>query len=137
MTWNNIEIAIPLAECKDSLLFNHGDIIASLSSSNGILVQISVVGDVRIVYEGDVYRYPNDYPDKITKALKDGTFYQLESDGTIEVLNNNWFKVSVSKNGEPVNSDVWEMNLDTVSEDKLRESLIDYISKSYPDLLNN
>ena len=136
MTWNNLELAVPLAECKDSLLFNHGDIIASLSSSNGILVQIGVVGDVRIVYEGDVYRYPDNYPDEITKALKDGTFSRMESDGTVEVINNNWFEVFVSKNNEPVNSDVWEMVLDTISEDKLKESLIDYINESYPDLLD-
>ena len=136
MTWNNLELAVPLAECKDSLLFNHGDIIASLSSSNGILVQIGVVGDVRIVYKGDVYRYPDNYPDEITKALKDGTFSQMESDGTVEVINNNWFEVFVSKNDQPINSDVWEMVLDTISEDKLKESLIDYINESYPDLLD-
>ena len=136
MTWNNLELAVPLAECKDSLLFNHGDIIASLSSSNGILVQIGVVGDVRILYKDNVYRYPDNYPDEITKALKDGTFGQMEYDGIVEVINNNWFEVFVFKNNEPVNSDVWEMVLDTISEDKLRESLIDYINESYPDLLD-
>ena len=136
MTWNNLELAVPLAECKDSLLFNHGDIIASLSSSNGILVQIGVVGDVRILYKDNVYRYPDSYPDEITKALKDGTFSQMESDGIVETINNNWFEVFVSKNNEPVNSDVWEMVLDTISEDKLRESLIDYINESDPDLLD-
>ena len=136
MTWNNLELAVPLAECKNSLLFNHGDIIASLSSSNGILVQIGVVGDVRILYEDNVYRYPDNYPDEITKALKDGTFGQMEYDGIVETINNNWFEVFVSKNNEPVNSDVWEMVLDTISEDKLRESLIDYINESYPDLLD-
>ena len=136
MTWNNLELAVPLAECKDSLLFNHGDIIASLSSSNGILVQIGVVGDVRILYKDNVYRYPDSYPDEITKALKDGTFGQMEYDGIVETINNNWFEVFVSKNNEPVNSDVWEMALDTISEDKLKESLIDYINESYPDLLD-
>ena len=136
MTWNNLELAVPLAECKDSLLFNHGDIIASLSSSNGILVQIGVVGDVRILYKDNVYRYPDNYPDEITKALKDGTFGQMEYDGIVETINNNWFEVFVSKNNEPVNSDVWEMALDTISEDKLKESLIDYINESYPDLLD-
>ena len=136
MTWNNLELAVPLAECKDSLLFNHGDIIASLSSSNGILVQIGVVGDVRILYKDNVYRYPDNYPDEITKALKDGTFGQMEYDGIVETINNNWFEVFVFKNNEPVNSDVWEMVLDTISEDKLRESLIDYINESYPDLLD-
>lgn len=36
MIWNDIKINIPLFECKDSLLFDSGEVIATLTSSNGI-----------------------------------------------------------------------------------------------------
>lgn len=134
MEWKELEVNVPLEECKDSLLFNQGDIIVSLSSTNGIEVYIGVVGDVRLFYNDEVYRYPDNYPEEITNALKDGTFCQLEADGVVEVINNNWFEVFVKKNGNFINSDVWESTLDDIGEAKLKAMLVDYIESSYPEL---
>lgn len=136
MTWNNIEINVPLTECYDSLLFDAGDIIATLESSNGVCASIVVRGEIRIAYQDEIYRYPSNYPDKLTQAIKDRTIGQLERDGIVEVLNNNWYEIIVEKNDEHICDDVWEMVLNVVTDDKLRDEIIDYVETSCPDILS-
>lgn len=134
MNWNDIEVNVPLNDCTDSLLFEANDVIATLKSDDGVCVSIAVAGEVRIVYDGEVYRYASDYPAELTNAIKEQSIQQMEADGVVEILENNWFEVSVMKNGEIIDSDVWETPFDNLSNDELKKSLIEYVEGSYPEL---
>lgn len=84
-----------------------------------------------------MFRYARNYPDELTQAIKDGTIGQLERDGIVEVLNNNWYEIIVEKNCEHICDDVWEMVLDAVTDNKLRDEIIDYVETSCPELVKD
>ena len=65
---------------KDSLQFDSGTLIAEYID-NDLSARIEVVGDVRIIFEGDVFKYPSNF-----------------SDERIEVCENNWFELIVIDN---------------------------------------
>lgn len=134
MNWNDIEVNVPLKDCTDSLLFEANDVIATMKSDDGVCVSVEVVGEVKIAYDGEIYRYSRNYPEALTNAIKEQSIQQMKEDGVVEILNSNWFEVSVMKNGEVIDSNVWEAPLDTLSNDELKKSLIEYVEGSYPEL---
>ena len=136
MIWNDIKINIPLFECKDSLLFDSGEVIATLTSSNDICVTLAVIGDIKIEFENEIYNTPRKYPSVLINAIKDGLIYRMENEGIVKILNNNWFEISVSKNGEIVHSDVWEMSFENLSDEGLKTLFIDYVESSFSDLID-
>lgn len=131
MEWKEIEVNAPLEECVNSLLFESGDDIATLKSDNGVCVCIDVTGETKISYNGDVYRYARNFPAELTEAIKDGSIEQMQD---VEILNNNWFEVTVMKNGNVIDSEIWETPLDTLSVDELQLLLQQYVESSYPEL---
>jgi hypothetical protein len=131
MEWKNIEVNAPLEDCANSLLFESGDDIATLKSDNGVCVCIDVTGETKIFYNGDVYRYARNFPAELTEAIKDGSIEQMQD---VEILDNNWFEVTVMKNGNVIDSEIWETPLDTLSVDELQLLLQQYVENSYPEL---
>lgn len=131
MEWKEIEVNAPLEECVNSLLFESGDDIATLKSDNGICVCIDVTGETKISYNDEVYRYARNFPAELTEAIKDGSIEQMQD---VEILDNNWFEVTVMKNGNVIDSEIWETSLDTLSVDELQLLLQQYVENSYPEL---
>lgn len=131
MEWKEIEVNAPLEECVNSLLFESGDDIATLKSDNGICVCIDVTGETKISYNDEVYRYSRDFPAELTEAIKDGSIEQMQG---VEILSNNWFEVTVMKDGDVIDSEIWEAPLDTLSAEELQLLLQQYVENSYPEL---
>lgn len=136
MHWSEIKIYIPLAECKDSLLYDSGEVIAQLTSTSGIDIKIAVTGELRILYKDNIYRHTQNYPPELAAAISSGEIYQLEKRGQAEIQNNNWFEILVSYHNQTY-ADVLETPLCEFTSEALRAYLIDYIEKSFPDFLES
>lgn len=54
----------------------------------------------------------------------------------VKILNNNWFEISVLKNGDTIHSDVWEMSFENLSDEGLKTLFIDYVESSFSDLID-
>lgn len=79
---------------KDSLQFDSGTLIAEYIDNN-LSARIEVVGDVRIIFEGDVFKYPSNFSDELKQIVAEGNVYD---DERIEVCENNWFEIIVTDN---------------------------------------
>lgn len=79
---------------KDSLQFDSGTLIAEYID-NDLSARIEVVGDVRIIFEGDVFKYPSNFSDELKQIVAEGNVYD---DERIEVCENNWFELIVIDN---------------------------------------
>lgn len=79
---------------KDSLQFDSGTLIAEYID-NDLSARIEVVGDVRIIFKGDVFKYPSNFSDELKQIVAEGNVYD---DERIEVCENNWFEVIVIDN---------------------------------------
>lgn len=136
MHWSEIKIYIPLAECKDSLLYDSGEVIAQLTSTVGIDVKVAVAGELRILYKDNIYRYIQNYPPELAAAISSGEIYQLVERGQAEIQNSNWFEILVSYHNQTY-AEVLEPPLCEFTSEALRAYLIDYIEKSFPDFLES
>ena len=81
-------------DIKDSLQFDTGTLIAEYID-NDLSARIEVVGDVRIIFEGDVFKYPSNFSDELKQIVAEGNVY---ADERVEVCENNWFEVIVIDN---------------------------------------
>lgn len=79
---------------KDSLQFDSGTLIAEYID-NDLSARIEVVGDVRIIFEGDIFKYPSNFSDELKQIVAKGNAYD---DERIEVCENNWFELIVIDN---------------------------------------
>lgn len=132
VTWSELLHPYPLEECVDSLLFDHGTILASVKSDTGICVNITVVGEVRIRYKGNLYRHADTFPEELIDAIKRATRYSEIKDFSID--DGNWFEVQVWNGNDCIDADVWESAISEETPADLREELIDYVTTSYPEL---
>ena len=53
-----------------------------------------------------------------------------------KVIHSHWFEISVSKNGDIIHSDVWEMSFENLSDEGLKTLFIDYVESSFSDLID-
>ena len=136
MHWSEIKVYIPLAECKDSLLYDSGEVIAQLTSTSGIDIKIAVTGELRILYKDNIYRHTQNYPPELAAAISSGEIYQMAERGQAEIQNNNWFEILVSYHNQTY-ADVLDTPLCEFTSETLRAYLINYIEKSFPDFLES
>lgn len=117
-----LTIHVPLKDCGISMLFDRGTEVASYEltdADGGGVVSLYVCGDVRIDFEGTIYRYATEMPDELRELIRNG---KLDEDERVYVWENNWFEVLLNRNGtqyycdEPIDG-YWE------SEDALRAEL--------------
>ena len=111
-----------LSEYTDSLLFDN-ETIATLTT-NKYRVTIEVVGDKRIIFENQVYKSANKYPDKLIEIIKSGNF--LDND-EIEIVDNNWFEIDIYESDTIVNDEVLEINIHTMTKEDLKQYMIRYL----------
>lgn len=123
-----------LKECKDSLLFDNGTIIAELHDDI-IKVVIAVAGETCIIdNEEDCHIYSTeDYPEELTQGIVDDVNFVFGNSSRFEATLNNWFEVQVL---EKVNDKFWMMTDDNFPyEGELTEeteiSIKEYLQQIY------
>ncbi len=80
----------------DSMEFDSEQSVAELTI-NDIVVELRVVGDVRVVFNDDSWRTPSQFPDELKEIIRKGT---LGTDERVYVDMNNWFEMFIYKNDE-------------------------------------
>lgn len=120
-----------LSECVDSLLFPKETVIAELNcekDNTKIDVRLDVFGDVNILYKGEWYIDPNDFPEELKNIIKQGLLYEHED---VYVDSNNWFDEVIYINDEYFNNLVFEGNLADYTEEGLKLELLDIAAWAY------
>ena len=87
---------------KDSLQFDSGTLIAEYID-NDLSARIEVVGDVRIIFDNEVFKYPSRFSDELKQIVAEGNVYD---DERIEVCENNWFELIVIDNTNNTEIDI-------------------------------
>ena len=85
-----------LETLEDSMLYDSGLVIATIFDDKHV-ASLEVRGEQRIVYEGNVYKYVQDFPQEIVDMIRSNTIWDNPD---VVIDNNNWFEVMVGK--------VWE-----------------------------
>ena len=92
------------------------------SAGNTAIAVLGVVGEVMIEIDGVMYTNPNDFPDKLIKAMNDGTYYDdpdivIESDQNfgffVNILNANNEEIMVTEAYE------WQYDLSNVTKEEI------------------
>ena len=93
----NFEVRVDLSRCTDSMLFDSGLTIAKLFAEEGpysVFVDLKVVGDVAVVYRGNVYHTYFDFPTGLKQRIEEtpGNWQHIEGKQDVQVNLNNWFE---------------------------------------------
>lgn len=78
-----------MTKVEDSLLFDSGTTIATLTTPEGKELAIEVRGEVRVEYDGTFYRYPTEFPEALKEMIADGSFRDSEE---VIIHDGNWFE---------------------------------------------
>lgn len=128
----DLELTFPDKYCSikdwtDSMLFSSGTILAVLSGTyykKNVSVQLKVVGDVRVHYDGIVYKDVTQFPDELVEYIKEvGCF----DNDFVEFIDNNWFNFDVYEKNEFLQDFVCESNLSEYSKGDLVMDMIEYL----------
>ncbi len=87
---------------KDSMQFDSGTLIAEYHD-NDFSAEIEVLGEVRIIFENEVYKTPSDFPQELQKIIAEGNLY---NDERVEVGENNWFEITIIDNNKNMTVDI-------------------------------
>lgn len=92
----DFSVADFLLGIHDSMELDSGQVVASLSTSD-VLVEIRVEGDVRVVFNDEVYKASTQFPDELLQLFHDGgeEYEKALEDGRLYIDNNNWFEYFV------------------------------------------
>lgn len=125
--WGELKLHQILEDCKDSLLFDDGTLIAEIASlDNRYRAGIFVRGCVRIYYKGERYDWPSKFPTEIIEAIRNNTLNNLEE---FDIINNNWYEIEVYDNVGYIDGDCWEASLDDYTVEKLRNEMTQYLDE--------
>lgn len=115
---------VDLTDVADSLLIESGTVIAELQSVNENYshCSIEVKGEIRILWNDEIYESPFSYPDDLIEAIKSGHIY-TDSDCYIDL--NNWFEIFYEIEGHE-DSDVLDVDFHTPNE--VLSIMLDYIT---------
>lgn len=91
---NKFELFEDLRECYDSMLFDSGTQIATYGTPDNY-VSLEVMGDVKVDYNGNRYRYATEMPEELLEKFK----VDYWNDEDIEIIDNNWFEYIHVLNG--------------------------------------
>lgn len=85
-----------LSDVGDSMMFNHGTLLAELITPDGHKAELEVRGDVRVTTHDEngeiiaTYRSFSEMPEKLKEKIRDGSYLDDES---IYVGDSNWFEL--------------------------------------------
>lgn len=83
-----------LSKYVDSMLFDSNTVIASMEckkENEKVLIDLMVRGEVRVMYKGNTYTSPCDFPAELKERIKENPgWWDNEEDTYIDF--NNWFE---------------------------------------------
>lgn len=123
IVWKNLEIRTPLADCKDSMLFDSGTDIVSLEDKNQeYCLRVTVLGETCIRFKDQIYRFASDFPQELVDMIESGEIYS-ESNTAAEVLSSNWYSAGFFYNGAFIDDIIYDRNISELLEVELIEDL--------------
>ena len=129
----DLELTFPdkyssIEDWTDSMLFSSGTILAILKGTyyeKNVSVELKVVGDVKVYYDGIVYKDVTQFPDELVTYIEEvGCF---NNDDFVEFIDNNWFNFDVYEGEEFLQDFVCESNLSEYSKGDLVMDMIEYL----------
>lgn len=123
MKWLPIEVYCDLKQCTDSMLFSSETKIAQITSEDKrYKVALSVLGSVRVWYQGEMYHDVSEFPEELKWLFRLGDAYDSNE---VDIFANNWYSIDIYENGELIDDDVWEGIPADYTIDELQGILID------------
>lgn len=116
-----------LEDCTESMLFPSGTDIAILSGiyyGKKVSVELKVVGDVKVYYDGTIYKDIRQFPDELVAYMEENYCISNEN---IEFVDTNWFQFDVFEDEEFINDFVCESDLSDYSVGDLMMEMIEYL----------
>lgn len=111
-------------DITDSLLLDSGKVILKAETSDGYKIDIMVIGDVRLLWKGEVYKSACQFPDELTETIRKGDLGNAD----LEIGESNWYEMSVCyPNGELAVSDFIDLDLNTITEEELKSAVMEWI----------
>ena len=110
----------------DSLLLESGVEIFSAVVDGKYDVFLRTCGDVRIVWKDVSYRNRASFPDDLVEGIRNHNFYHSpDAYGDM----NNWYEIFVyDKNNNLLHSDVYDIDIDTLTEDDAKGCVLDTVA---------
>lgn len=87
---------VDLSGINTSMELDSGQELARLYDGD-LCATLKVVGDVRVIYEDELYKAPSQFPEELMKLFHDG---KADSEHGVEIAFNNWFELHVWKVGK-------------------------------------
>lgn len=116
-------------EITDSLLLDSGTNVAEGKTKDGYEFVIQTQGHVRVLWKGEIFKHATDFPDDLTEALKNHTFYDLGYPDT-EVQENNWYELLIyDPNGKLLFSDLVDIDLSTIKVHEIKDLVLETIKE--------
>lgn len=81
------EIYHELSKCKDSMLFDSHESIATYGTDDNY-ISLDVYGEVNVYYKDELYYRASEMPDELLEHFRNGT---ADCNEEIYIQNNNWF----------------------------------------------
>lgn len=128
-----------LSKYTNSLLFPQGEtiVVADFEDKDGVNVnlRIEVVGDMKVIFNGEPYYDPSDFPEELVECIKSGN-YGCDYDDDPYVEDGNWFEVIMTiedKDGKEIayNGDTLEEDVDRMTVPEFKKWLADYAESCY------
>lgn len=112
-------------EITDSLLLSEETTVAEGVTVDGMFFSITVEGDLRVRFQGQVYKDVCQFPEELSKLIKDR---KHKNNPDVIVEENNWYQLNIyAKNGDLLYGDLFDIDISTTSEDELKELVLDEI----------
>ena len=122
---------ISLRNINDSMELDSGQVIAELTTDTH-LMSLEVCGDVRVHFDGDVFKCASQMPKELLKIIHDGEAFDNDR---VNVIDNNWFELFLyEKDGKGWKwtgiSDLWDCEGYTKKElkEEMKAALKEWLS---------
>ena len=114
-------------EINDSLLLPSGEVIADGKIADGTSFQICTQGNVRILWKGEIYKFAQDFPKDLIRAIR---FRKPSFVRYGEVIENNWYELTIfDKKGNTPYSELLDIDLSEIhDEQELKDIVLDVIA---------
>ena len=125
--------AINMESIKDSMQLDSRQTICTVTDNLNNQVSLECLGDVKIIWNGEVFRTPSSFPNELKKLIVENEKWY--TDKRLEIIESNYFDVVVfAPSINKVYSQGPEctyIHPEGMSNDKLRNILISYIKDIY------
>ena len=118
---------LDLSDVNDSMELDSEQVIAELVEGD-VKITLEVRGDVRVIFDGLLYRYPSEFPDELAEMVhNDPDWY---NNSRVDVGNNNWFELFIQ------NKDTQEEAVLVDAENNTGEQIATLLFDTYLDYVN-